>query len=68
MTEIGLWWDCVRLYGAEGICKKADTLAQYDRTFERYIARLVGDGACKQIGDDCGGIFSMVVKSATIRY
>ena len=38
-----------------------------DGSFERYKARLVGDGRSKQVGIDCGDTFSPVVKPATIR-
>ncbi|GKA93000.1 copia protein [Tanacetum coccineum] len=35
--------------------------------FERYKARLVGDGRSQQVGVDCDETFSLVVKPATIR-
>ncbi|GAA0172880.1 hypothetical protein LIER_26614 [Lithospermum erythrorhizon] len=38
-----------------------------DGSFERYKARLVGDGAGQQPCIDCGDTFSPVVKPATIR-
>ena len=38
-----------------------------DGSFERYKARLIGDGAGQQMGIDCGATFSPVVKPATIR-
>ncbi|XP_074266194.1 uncharacterized protein LOC141588661 [Silene latifolia] len=38
-----------------------------DGSFERYKARLVGDGKTQQVGVDCGETFSLVVKPATIR-
>lgn len=37
-----------------------------DGSFERYKARLVGDGVGQQIGADCGETFGPVVKPATI--
>lgn len=37
-----------------------------DGTFERYKARLVGDGKTQQVGIDCDETFSPVVKPATI--
>jgi len=39
----------------------------YDGTFERYKARLVGDGRSQVAGVDCDETFSLVVKPATIR-
>jgi hypothetical protein len=38
-----------------------------DGSFERYKARLVGNGSNRQTGVDCGETFSPVVKPATIR-
>jgi len=38
-----------------------------DGSFERYKARLVGNGSNQQTGVDCGETFSLVVKPATIR-
>ena len=38
-----------------------------DGFFERYKARLVGDGKTQQFGVNCGETFSSVVKSTTIR-
>jgi hypothetical protein len=38
-----------------------------DGSFERYKARLVGNGANQQSGVDCGETFNPVVKPATIR-
>ncbi|GAA0173131.1 transmembrane signal receptor [Lithospermum erythrorhizon] len=38
-----------------------------DGSFERYKARVVGDGKTQQVGIDCGKTFSPVVKLATIR-
>jgi hypothetical protein len=37
-----------------------------DGSFERYKARLVGNGANQQTGVDCGATFSPVIKPATI--
>lgn len=38
-----------------------------DRTLSRYKARVVVNGSSQQLGIDCDGTFSPVVKSATIR-
>nr|GFA10043.1 copia protein [Tanacetum cinerariifolium] len=38
-----------------------------DGSFERYKARLVGDGRSQQVGVDCSETFILVVKPATIR-
>lgn len=38
-----------------------------DGSFEIHKACLVGDSAWQQIGIDCGAIFNLVVKPATIR-
>jgi len=38
-----------------------------DGSFERYKARLVGNGSNQQTGVDCGDTFSPVVKPATIQ-
>ena len=38
-----------------------------DGSFERYKARLVGDGKTQQVGVDCGETFSPVVKPSSIR-
>jgi len=36
-------------------------------SFERYKARIVGDGKTQQVGVDCDETFSPVVKPVTIR-
>nr|GEV00723.1 copia protein [Tanacetum cinerariifolium] len=38
----------------------------FDGSFERYKARLVGDGRSQQVGIDCEDTFSPIVKPATI--
>ncbi|XP_021843274.1 uncharacterized mitochondrial protein AtMg00810-like [Spinacia oleracea] len=40
---------------------------KYYGSFERYKARLVGDGRSQQVGADCDETFSPVIKPATIR-
>ena len=40
---------------------------KFDGSFERYKARLVGDGKSQQEGVDCDETFSLVVKPASIR-
>lgn len=46
-------------------CGFLDITKKYDRSFERYKVRLIGDGESQQVDIDCGETYSPIFKLTT---